>query len=128
MGIDIRWEDERGSQLDGILDPKACFGSALVLSSLDETVCLRFIDYYGNTIFNQRQIPVLISELHALLQLITPERVAILNRKRMKRYQKFNVLPRTRTAVEISEHVDRILELANRSKDKTHTYLKFIGD
>lgn len=33
---------------------------------VEHTVCLRFIDPQGDTIFNQRQIPVLIEELESL--------------------------------------------------------------
>ena len=35
---------------------------------LSKTVCLQFIDPYGETIFNQLQIPVLVEELDHLMQ------------------------------------------------------------
>ena len=51
MGIDIRWEKEFGERLEEIPDPRNCFSCALALSSLEDIVCLRFIDPYGNTVF-----------------------------------------------------------------------------
>jgi hypothetical protein len=74
MGIDLRWEDERGTQLDEVADPKGYLGLALSLSDLKGTVSLRFIDPYGNTVFNQWQIPVFIDELQLLHSAIVIEK------------------------------------------------------
>ncbi len=129
MGIDIRWENESGNQLEEISDPKNYFGFALALSPLEKTVCLRFIDPYGDTVFNQQQIPVFISELQALQQLVTSEQLDGLREKLKMEHQEYNsTKTETRTAIEISEHITKILELAQRSTDKVHTYLKFYGD
>jgi len=129
MGIDVRWEDESGNQLEEIPDPKNHLGFALTLSPLEKTVCLRFIDPYGDTVFNRQQIPVLISELQDLQRLITSEQFDGLREKLEMEYQADNS-PKTeaRTAIEISEHITRIVELAQRSIDEVHTYLKFYGD
>ena len=135
MGIDILWENESGDQLEEILDSRNYFGLALTLSSQEETVCLRFIDHYGNTVFNQRQIPIFISELQDLLQLVTPDSVANLQEKLTKKLQRHTVpleLIENRvkrlSAVEVSAHISKILDLANRSKGEIHTYLKLRGD
>lgn len=123
MGINIRWENETGNQLEEIPDPKNHFGFALALSPLDRTVCLRFIDPYGNTVFNQQQIPVFISELQDLQQVIMSEQFAGLREKLKTTYRAANS-----PKVEISEHISQILELAQRIINKPHTYLKFYGD
>ncbi len=78
--------------------------------------------------FNQLQISTLISEFNGLLKLITPEQVADLNEKWQIKYQRFNVPPRILSAEEISQHISEIIELAERSRGKTHTYLRFVGD
>ncbi len=135
MGIDIRWENESGYQIEEILDSKNYLGLALKLSSLENTVCLRFIDPYGNTVFNQQQIPVFISELQDLLQFVTPDSVASLQEKIIEKLQRHAVAPgliedraKRISAVEISEYISKVLELANRSKGEIHTYLKLHGD
>jgi hypothetical protein len=86
MGIDFRWEDENGEQLEEILDPKNFLGLALSLSDLKETTCLRFVDPYGHTVFNQWQIPVFINELQALRSIITAERLATFFKERNDAY------------------------------------------
>jgi hypothetical protein len=106
MGIDVRWEDESGKLIEEISDPNDYFGLLLNSSSLNETVCLRFIDPYGDTILNQEQIPVFIAELQSLLKSIN--KPANLNQAK--------------------EHIIKIINLANRSRAKGHTYLKFYGD
>jgi len=80
-------------------------------------------------VFNRQQIPVLISELQDLQRLITSEQFDGLREKLEMEYQADNS-PKTeaRTAIEISEHITRIVELAQRSIDEVHTYLKFYGD
>jgi hypothetical protein len=67
MGIDLAWEDETGKSLESVGDPRNLFAHALENTDLSGTICLRFIDRYGNTVFNQAQIPVLEKEL-ALLE------------------------------------------------------------
>ena len=134
MGIDLRWESERGEPLNKVPDPHFYLNLALSLAPLDKTVCLRFIDPYGYTVFNQQQIPVLISELQWLLQFATPEIVENLKFKPFQIYSMQTGLVEERVPerkfppAEVSEHIHKILELANQSKGQTHTYLRFCGD
>ena len=102
MGVDLRWEDEDGKLIDEILDPKMCISHLVLKTDLAGATCLRFIDPYGDTTFNQNQIPILIEELKA-----TSERVQDNG---------------------IREHLRRIIELAETSRGQLHTYLKFYGD
>jgi hypothetical protein len=65
-------------------------------------VCLRFVDWYGDTSFNHLQMPDLISELDRLKT--------------------------TPTDVEAEQLLDDIRTLATRCLAERHTYLKFYGD
>ena len=64
MAIDIEWQDEDGNVL------ARCDGPALTRAAVESaaatTVCARFIDPYGDTVVNQQQTPLLVSELEAL--------------------------------------------------------------
>jgi hypothetical protein len=98
MGVNLRWEDERGKELAVVLDPRNEFAHALNEANLNQTVCLRFIDPWGDTTFNSLQMPVLVEELEELL------------RRRP------------------SKILQRMVELAKRGQDEVHTYMKFCGD
>lgn len=102
MGIDLRWEDERG-------EPLACLGDSefLVmrfLPSFDALnfPCLRFVDPAGDTTFNQAQIVQVVSELERLLA-------------------------RNHEA-KVETHLRLVLEFVRRAVGKTHIYIKFYGD
>jgi hypothetical protein len=101
MGVDLVWQHENGKVLEEIPDPKMCIATLAFTLDLSGTVCLRFIDPYGHTIFNQRQIPILIKELEAISPKVTDYDTQI--------------------------HLIRVLELAERSKGEARTMLKFRG-
>jgi hypothetical protein len=100
MGISIRLEDEHAnvmeeidwpSWLDDVLPPHE-----------DETFqCLRFIDPYGDTVFNRVQMPTLLSELERLRDSV-PSR----------NHQQF----------------DELVRLAQRCLSDVHLYIRFYGD
>ena len=101
MGVDLIWQDENGKVREEIPDPKMCIATIAFTLDLSGTVCLRFIDPYGHTTFNQRQIPILIKELEAIQDKISDYDTQI--------------------------HLLRVLELAERSKGEARTILKFRG-
>ena len=68
MGVDLRWEDERGNKIEGVGDPQSHFVGLLRKSDLSETHCLQYIDLYGNTVFNQMQIPIFINRVRKYSQ------------------------------------------------------------
>ncbi len=72
------------------------------MRELEGTYCLRFIDEYGNTTFNQSQIPVLIGELESLL-------------------------PKSKTPG-AGASLESLLTFARKAKGRVHTYIKFNGD
>jgi len=102
MGINVIWQDESGNEIAQIPDPDMMVSRLVLHTNLSGTTCLKFIDPYGDTIFNQRQIPTLIEELKIISTVIHDGRV--------------------------ESHILRLIELAEQSKGEVHTYLKFLGD
>jgi len=99
MPIDVEWQDERGvarARYDG----PPISGRLLERADVDSK-CLRFIDPYGDTIFNQGQLPVLIAELEAAgARGIDGDTAAI----------------------------QELITFLRHATDHVHTYIKFIGD
>jgi hypothetical protein len=100
MPIDVEWQKEDGTILARYLGPPVA--ADLIGSTAVGSVCLRFIDPYGDTLFNQIQIPVLIRELRALQAYTTD-------------------LPQL-TALRELEH------FLQQAQGKVHTYIRFLGD
>jgi hypothetical protein len=102
MGFDIRLEDERGELVESVGDPTNILPKLLPLPEDDSFSCLRYIDRYGDTVFNQRQIGDFLLEL--------------------KRIRK-----KTITGPEM-DLLDAIKKLAERCRAELHLYLKFYGE
>ena len=102
MGIDIAIVDENGVKIEIIYDPASMTIRLLPDYSKADSPCLRFIDPYGDTVFNYLQIPVLINELEETLPQISDKVIVAHGRK--------------------------IVELARRVMQGRHQYVKFIGD
>lgn len=65
MGINVQTESERGDMISEVIDPHGRT-QALLPSYCDSAwSCLRFVDRYGDAVFNQLQVPVLISEVES---------------------------------------------------------------
>jgi len=101
MGIDAQLEDEEGKQIQFCSDAAGTFGRLLTASDLSGSTCLRFIDPYGNTVFNRAQSAVLIEELQAFRASADPATAAF---------------------------IDNVLRFANTASRSPHHYLRFIGD
>ena len=99
MGIDVVRVEWDGAVIERIEDEGT--QSLLPDPSKAGSVCLRFIDSYGDTVFNYLQIPFLIMELEGALSQIS-DRV-------------------------IAAHGRRIIALAQRALPDRQ-YVKFIGD
>jgi len=102
MGICIYWEDERGNKLAELPDMNFYVEGFLPAEDATDFPCLRFVDPYGDTVFNQAQITQLISELERLMA------------------QKHKP--------EVEKHLRAVLEFVRRAHDQTHTYIRFYGD
>ena len=98
MAIDVEWQEECGNRL-------ARYDGAPIDSRLPEhapegSACLRFIDPYGDTTFNSLRIVALEAELSELLK-----------RKN-----------------DASEQAAALLAFLQARTDRTHCFLRFIGD
>ncbi len=103
MGIDIRWENERGEQLATLPDPDFLVAKFLPHFEDRKFACLRFVDPAGDTIFNQAQIHELVSEL---------EGIAAQKKHRQA----------------VQQHLEAVLEFIRQAVGNVHTYIKFYGD
>jgi hypothetical protein len=98
--ISVEIQDESGNR-EG--EPWSHPRSTTILCRPDQaSVCLRFIDPYGNTTFNQSQLPVLLDEL-AVLADATPDS----------------------SDKEVIRDLQRFLRTA---LGEVHTYVQFVGD
>ena len=104
MGIDAAWITEAGEPQQEVFDPRQCLTQLATARwpKLTHTKCLQFVDPWGDAVFNQSQITVLLQELNA-------------------------ELPEIREP-EVRAHVEKVIRLVQRAIDQTHTYIKFTGD
>ena len=101
MGIEVEWRDERGKVLGQITDSASLLRAALADAPSQSTQYLRYIDPYGDTTFNQLQLPALIAEFNALVEACTGE-AAI--------------------------HLRSVGALLVSACGQVHTYVTFVGD
>jgi hypothetical protein len=100
VGHAVLWQDENGVELGSFVEPG--YDTRLIQPSWTEgTSCLRFVDPYGDTTFNQLQIPVLIAELKEVA---------------------------ARADGDLAASVRRLIEFLIRCDEQTHTYVKVLGD
>ena len=102
MGIDVRIESEGGEVEAELIDLGHLTAKLTAPFTGCDSSCLRFIDAYGDTTFNQLQLPVLAGEIERAIEMATDPGV--------------------------KSHGQSLLELAQRASMKVHTYLKFYGD
>ena len=103
MGIDVAWVDERHEAKQQVFDPQQCLtGLATSAWPKSQTACLKFVDAWGDTVFNQLQIPVLLQELR--------------------------VEEQRQTDSEVIAHLGKVIMLVERAVDQMHAYVKFVGD
>ncbi len=102
MGIDARIESESGELIEELLDLDGLVEKLLPDFNDETSICLRFIDPYGDTTFNQGQLPVFIRELT----------LAVGNTDDSK----------------VKAYGQELLALAEKANGQVHTYLKFVGD
>jgi hypothetical protein len=102
MGIRVVIGSETGAVIKGVEDPKNLLGRILP-GEYDKKFCLlRYIDPYGNTVFNQLQLDDFIAEWRRLRDRpIGPEATVLL---------------------------DAIENLARECQNGMHQYLTFVGD
>jgi len=82
--------------------PDAAIAHEILARAGADTRCLAFIDPYGDTTFNQLQIPVLIEELRALQV--------------------------SRLEPELTSRINSLVQFVESAFAEPHTYIKFVGD
>lgn len=102
MGLSVVLETESGEELERVDDPRNILHLLLPGADNGSSSLLRFIDWYGDTVFNRLQIEFFLTEWEVLEQRVhDPEEKAFLG---------------------------RIKEMARRVQKESHLYLKFYGD
>ncbi len=96
--MNLQWQDENGYVLSSYDGP--LIGQWSPCSAPRDSVCLRFVNPWGDTTFNQLQIPVLLEELATL----------------------------ARDYPDFRDALEAISGFVSSMTDHNHTYLKFIGD
>ena len=97
--IGVVLEDENGK----MLSEEVCDATSLVSQTNDARfTCLRFVDPYGDTVFNRLQMPALLEDLRVLRQNAGSD-------------QHENMLGQIETLVQ-------------RGQARIHTYIRFMGD
>jgi hypothetical protein len=102
MGIDVRVETESGEVQDEVLDDGNLTEKLLPDREDGASPCLRFVDPFGDTLFNQIQIPLVIAELE----------------KRLRGSAK----------PEVKAHCEAILKSLRAATGEEHTYVRFSGE
>ena len=102
MGLSVVVEGESGEPLERFDDEKNLFHR--FLPNPDDTTyqLVRFIDWYGNTVFNRPQMEAFIDDL--------------------------NKLATTLKTKEEMELLRRVLAFAHHVREEPHLYVKFYGD
>lgn len=102
MGIDAYCQDELGGTQAGVPDPQMLLSDLVRAEKAATTSLIRFIDPYGDTTFNQLQVPTLLAELMAA--------------------RDWDLTDEQRL------HLDRVIQLVRQAEHHPHTYVKFVGD
>ena len=102
MGIDVRVETESGEVQDEVLDDNNLTEKLLPDREDGTSPCLRFVDPFGDTLFNQIQIPFVVKELE----------------KRLHGSAK----------PEVKAHIEAILKAVIATLGEEHTYVRFSGE
>ena len=144
MGIDAEIQAEDGRSIERLSDDRGSLAKFLVMVDADGSSCLRFIDPYGDTLFNSLQLPVLEAEITA--------RMVTLGIERLRAYREYQLTQAIRlgwqaTVIEelrstlgdsasgpeeleaLKAHMVQLVRLIGRARSAgDHIYVRFIGD
>ena len=102
MGINVRLQTEEGELVEEAIDWDEAVSTFVTHHEDMSFSCLRFIDEYGDTVFNRLQMETFLEE-----------------------WESVRIRAQTNTQKKMW---NRIKGLAERCQKDLHTYLKFIGD
>ena len=103
MAMTVRLQDEFGKAVDEVHDTTGIIEARLPSNKDESYYCVRFIDPYGDTYFNQSQMGHFLKEWERLFQ------VQSSNKQDNALYE-------------------RVKSFAERCLKEPHIYIKFIGD
>ena len=144
MGVDAQIEAEDGRSIERLDDPQGSMVKFFVMVDADATACLRFIDPYGDTVFNSLQLPVLEAEVEVRLPTLDISRLRADREHQLAEAVRVGwqatVIEALREGLgdaasdaeelqAVKAHVSQVLELIGRARGAgARTYLRFIGD
>jgi hypothetical protein len=137
MGIDARIETERGNCIADVPDPKSYVSWILGSVDLDATVCLRFIDPYGDTIFNRAQLDVVLSELETIKPKLEPRRLESAKKLYLDRAaawperatKEAHIYTSLVSIDDVRGHLDQLMSLVRHAIDQgPNHYVRFVSD
>lgn len=98
MAIEVVWQDENGA----VIARGPSIDAILIAHAPAESCCLRFVDPWGDTLFNQLQLNALLQELRTIADDAQADAVR----------------PQARA----------LAEFAASASNSVHTCIKFVGD
>jgi hypothetical protein len=137
MGINVQLETERGLRLREVPDPRGYVEWLLGMAGSRASLCLQFIDPYGDTVFNGLQLPVLKAELGALESLLTDPGLADAKSSYLQQALSWPERARQEAAtyvaslrlVDLQHHLRELLRLLDQAlQSGPHHYVRFVGD
>lgn len=102
MGLTVRLQGEPGDVLGQVEDPTNVLHRLLPSAEDGKSICLRYIDWYGDTAFNRLQMEPFLQEWTQILSRAHDDKER--------------------------QIVERVRVLAERCRDEPHLHLRFIGD
>jgi hypothetical protein len=137
MSINVKLETRHEECVIEVPDPRGSVNVLLSLASLKTTMCLQFIDPYGDTVFNTLQLPVLLLELEAVARLVTETNLRVEKMRYLNQAAAWPAAAREEarrhaeslSADELQRHLDSLLDLVREGLRRgAHHYCRFIGD
>ncbi len=102
MGLRIRLQDEEGNSIAEVSDASQHLNPLIPPLRDASYSCWRYVDEYGDTVFNRQQIKDFLNETDRLMRFTKSE--------------------------EAKKLLMKVKRLARRCQKEPHLYLKFIGD
>ncbi len=102
MGLTIALQTARGENAGVVHDPRNLLHRLLPPFEDKTFECLRYVDWYGDTVFNRLQMDSFLGD--------------------------WQRIENNANSSEESEILQRVRDLATRCKEEPHLYLRFIGD
>ena len=135
MPIQTKLKDERGNTLATLASPSCLTNWLFRCTDLTHTTCLRFINFYGDAIFNRAQMQVLSQELAAAATALTDEAVDRAYQQWLSGFENMDVSIRQEalrhpkpSKPALLSHIEALRAIIDEGTKRHHRYLWFIGD